>query len=92
MKRSGPDADVLPHSPVALTSFSGTGTLLLQGNGSLVLTGNSSAFGESTELASGLLKLGDADTPAAPLGSNYARTAQRSQHARVSPMIRAPRS
>ena len=49
-------------------TFSGTGKLLMQGSGSLLLTGNSGAFGGSTELASGLLEVGDADTPSAALG------------------------
>jgi autotransporter-associated beta strand protein len=52
-------------------SFSGSGKLLLSGGtGSLILDGNSSAFTGTTEIASGLLEVGDLDNPQAELGGN----------------------
>ena len=51
-------------------TFTGTGSLLKQGTGSLILDGNSSSFTGTTEIASGLLEVGDVDTPSAVLGGN----------------------
>lgn len=50
--------------------FTGSGRLLLQGSGSLVLTGDSSAFDGSTEVAAGLLEVGNASSPSAVLGGD----------------------
>jgi fibronectin-binding autotransporter adhesin len=52
-------------------TFSGSGKLLLSGGtGSLILDGNSASFTGTTEIASGLLEVGDINTPSAVLGGN----------------------
>ncbi|WP_179405154.1 autotransporter-associated beta strand repeat-containing protein [Burkholderia guangdongensis] len=52
-------------------AFTGTGTLTLGPNsGALILNGNSSSFAGTTEVAGGLLEVGDIDTPSAVLGGN----------------------
>jgi len=48
-------------------SFTGTGKLLL-GNGTLIANGNSASFTGTTEIAGGLLEVGDINTPSAALG------------------------
>ncbi|WP_179401082.1 beta strand repeat-containing protein [Burkholderia guangdongensis] len=51
-------------------TVSGGGTLVKQGAGAWVLDGTSSGFSGTTEVAAGLLEVGDIDTPGAVLGGN----------------------
>ena len=51
-------------------AISGSGKLLMSGAGSLILDGNNSAFTGTTEIANGLLEVGDIDTPSATLGGS----------------------
>lgn len=51
-------------------TFTGTGSLIKQGSGTLILEGNSSSFAGTTEIAGGLLEVGDSDTSTATLGGN----------------------
>lgn len=51
-------------------AFTGTGTLLKQGSGTLILNGKSSAFTGTSEVAAGLLEVGDQDNATAVLGGN----------------------
>ena len=48
-------------------TISGTGVLVKQGPGTLILDGNNAAFAGTTEVAGGLLEVGDIDTPTAVL-------------------------
>ncbi|CAD6556585.1 hypothetical protein LMG27952_06144 [Paraburkholderia hiiakae] len=49
-------------------AFTGSGKLKTAGSGSLILDGNSASFTGTTEIASGLLEVGDINTPQATLG------------------------
>lgn len=51
-------------------AFAGSGALVKQGAGSLILNGNSSAFTGTTEVASGLLEVGDQNNTGAVLGGS----------------------
>jgi uncharacterized protein with beta-barrel porin domain len=51
-------------------SFTGVGKLTLQGSGTLIFNGNGAAFAGTTEVASGLLEVGDIGNPRAVLGGS----------------------
>ncbi|WP_114810572.1 autotransporter domain-containing protein [Paraburkholderia kururiensis] len=51
-------------------SISGTGPFVKQGTGTLILDGRSTAFTGTTEVAGGLLEVGDIGTPGALLGGS----------------------
>ncbi|MFP3246936.1 MAG: autotransporter domain-containing protein, partial [Paraburkholderia sp.] len=51
-------------------AFTGAGTLLKQGSASWILDGVSTGFTGTTEVANGLLEVGDINTPTAVLGGN----------------------
>lgn len=53
-------------------TIAGTGSFVKQGTGTLILNGNSAAFTGTTEVAGGLLEVGDIGTPSAMLGGNVA--------------------
>lgn len=53
-------------------TIAGTGSFVKQGTGTLILNGNSAAFTGTTEVAGGLLEVGDIGTPGAVLGGNVA--------------------
>ncbi|WP_425605798.1 autotransporter outer membrane beta-barrel domain-containing protein [Paraburkholderia translucens] len=51
-------------------AFTGMGSLIKQGTGTLILDGNSASFAGTTEIAAGLLEVGDIDNAQAVLGGN----------------------
>jgi fibronectin-binding autotransporter adhesin len=51
-------------------TFTGTGKLVKEGSGSFVIDGTSSSFSGTTEVADGLLEVGDIDNPQAVLGGS----------------------
>ncbi|WP_442793485.1 autotransporter outer membrane beta-barrel domain-containing protein [Paraburkholderia sp. HP33-1] len=51
-------------------AFTGTGSLIKEGTGTLILDGNSASFAGTTEIAAGLLEVGDIDNSQAVLGGN----------------------
>ncbi|WP_042304206.1 autotransporter outer membrane beta-barrel domain-containing protein, partial [Paraburkholderia kururiensis] len=53
-------------------SIGGSGPFVKQGTGTLILDGRSTAFTGTTEVAGGLLEVGDIGTPGAVLGGNVA--------------------
>jgi fibronectin-binding autotransporter adhesin len=53
-------------------TFTGSGMLTMQGTRSLIFDGNSASFTGATDVASGLLEVGDIDTPTAVLGGDVA--------------------
>ncbi len=75
---AGSGTVTLGNEPLTITdangtfggAFTGSGKLTVQGSGSLILGGDSASFTGTTTVASGLLEVGDVDTPLAVLGGD----------------------